>query len=402
MLTKALVERGHDVVLWTSTFEHVQRFHHFTESQVLRVDERTTVNLMSGRGYHHDHAPSRLLHNRETAREFLRMAAESNEPPDLVFAPVPTLELAESSASYAMAHRLPVVIDVRDRWPDVYLAMFPDWMESQARWILRSEFRRAHRIFSRATGITAVSPSFLRWGLAQAKRDMSASDQVFHIGFPDEGFDRESLDAQKRTFMTRYGLSRDDKVIAFAGTFSADRALDKVIEAARHILHRRPSNVWFFIIGDGDGNQRLRDSAKDLPHVVFTGWQDNLSLRALLEMSTVGLAPYTSDALMSLPNKPFEYMAAGLPILSSLKGELEELIHESRIGRQFVAEDPRSLIYEIEWCLSHGSETKQMSRRSRDLYERHFRSEAIYGRLAAFLEGIAASNGQDAESVSGN
>ena len=64
----------------------------------------------------------------------------------------------------------PVVVDVRDRWPDIFVEPLPRPLRAIARLLLLSEFRRARYVFRTATAILAVSDGYLEWGLRQAAR----------------------------------------------------------------------------------------------------------------------------------------------------------------------------------------------------------------------------------------
>ena len=90
-------------------------------------------------------------------------------------------------------------------------------------------------------------------------------------------------------------------------------------------------------------------------------------------MTKVGLVTYSKDAIMSLPNKPFEYMAEGLPLLSSLRGELRDLIEKHRIGRFYEAGNPSSLADGVRWFYNHPEEARQMGKRSFELFSKKFK-----------------------------
>jgi len=87
-------------------------------------------------------------------------------------------------------------------------------------------------------------------------------------------------------------------------------------------------------------------------------------------------------------------MAAGLPQVSSLGGELEALIREHRIGEQYDAGMPRSLQRAI-LALVDAPRAKrlQMRRRARALFQARFDARAIYPRMAGFVERVALSAG---------
>jgi glycosyltransferase involved in cell wall biosynthesis len=185
-----------------------------------------------------------------------------------------------------------------------------------------------------------------------------------------------------------YGIRMNAMVVTFIGTFGASYDLETVIAAAK-ILTACDIPTQIVLAGHGDKATRLQALARGLDNVVFTGWLDQLSMLALLRLSAVGLAAYTNAALQSLPNKPFEYMSAGLPLLSSLQGELETLIRAECIGVQYQAGNVQSLADNIRWLAAHPVERTIMGERARQLLEKRFAAEVIYPQLAAHLQTIA-------------
>jgi glycosyltransferase involved in cell wall biosynthesis len=146
--------------------------------------------------------------------------------------------------------------------------------------------------------------------------------------------------------------------------------------------------IRIVIIGTGKHFKEFNEMAVRLPNVTMTGWLNAHAISPILNHTDVGLAAYAKDALMSLPNKPFEYMAAGLPLLSSLPGELEQLIEEHRIGLNYEAGNPKSLAEGILWFYNHPEETRQMSERSLTLFSTRFRSDIVYKDFSEYLERI--------------
>ena len=82
-------------------------------------------------------------------------------------------------------------------------------------------------------------------------------------------------------------------------------------------------------------------------------------------------------------------MAAGLPLLSSLRGELEDLIRIEQIGLQYQAGKANSLVEQIRWLVTHPAEREDMGLRARRLFEERFSAEVIYPRLVEHLEKVA-------------
>jgi glycosyltransferase involved in cell wall biosynthesis len=296
------------------------------------------------------------------------------------------LELAAEAIRYGRAANVPVIIDVLDIWPDIYLILLPQLLQPFARLLLRPEFEKARRICRQATAITAVSQTYLDWGLAHAGRAHSPFDQVFPLGCTSlDSPGRAEILTRRESIRAQYGASSDALLATFAGTFGVSYDLQTIARAAAMLDKEQGSRVRFVFAGDGDKGAEVRALTQHLTNVLCTGWIQEAPLRELLHVSSVGLASYTEKALQSLPNKPFEYMAAGLPIVSSLRGELETTIHSERIGRHYRAGDASALAEQLRWCSANPEELQAMSVRARQLFERSYETGKIYGRFVEYL-----------------
>lgn len=399
LLANALVNAGHSVELWLPGFEHVHHEHFRKESVAEKINENYTVQYIKGCGYNSDTSFRRLIHNRQVAREFLRLARSRSELPDLIITQVPSLELAEAVVDFAKQKAIPVVVDICDLWPDVYIRLFPRYFHFLYKIIFSSEISRARRIFKNATAITAVSKSYLEWGLKQAKRTATSYDKVFHIGYPATNFVKPAND-KIRLLENKYNFSNEKMIIFFAGTFCSSYDLETVFNSARILLEKKILDVEIIIAGGGGEEDAIRKKIEGLDNVKFVGWLDSSELQIFLSLSTVGLAPYSTEALMSLPNKPFEYMAASLPILSSLKGELEQLINDEVCGKCFTANDAVALAEAIIYFRNNPEITATMGMNGRKAFERNYESGKIYSAFENHIKEI--NDGVRRKKIKGN
>src|SRR5690606_2789684 len=97
--------------------------------------------------------------------------------------------------------------------------------------------------------------------------------------------------------------------------------LGPVLESARRAQAEFGSEVQFVISGDGELGRHWRRRALGLPNVIFTGWIGGDEINWLRDHAAIGFQPYSANASQGLPNKLFEYLSAGIPVLSSLQGE---------------------------------------------------------------------------------
>src|SRR5208282_6384873 len=97
---------------------------------------------------------------------------------------MPTPGLAEGCVEIGLRRALPVIVDVRDIWPETYLSSLPEALKPAARILLRREFARTGWTFRNAAAVTAVSETFLDWALSLADRARTPADAAFPLGYP--------------------------------------------------------------------------------------------------------------------------------------------------------------------------------------------------------------------------
>lgn len=110
-----------------------------------------------------------------------------------------------------------------------------------------------------------------------------------------------------------------------------------------------------------------------------------------MRIAQVGLAPYrsTKDFVISIPNKAIEYMAGGLPVISSLKGTLQELLSKHEAGATYENNNPGSLFSLLCDLYDYPEKLAIMSKNSHALFKERFVAEKVYSNMCEYLEEIA-------------
>jgi glycosyltransferase involved in cell wall biosynthesis len=390
MLAAALGNRGHHVRLYTSTFSHYEKVHLYDGDTESTVDENFTVVFMRSPGYQRNISIGRLWDHRCIARRFAQLARADLDRPDLIFCCLPTLDLAAESVRLGHEWGIPVVIDVRDPWPDVYFRVFPRWAQGPARLLLRPWVAGAESTLSRATGITAVSEQYLAWALQYAGRQKRGSDGVFGLSYTPPQFSAEDRHQAARK-LEAAGVDFSSRLCIFPATLGSSYDIEGVLKCAA-ALAREPRFADVRIVFAGDGDKRSLLEAPGLPaNVLYVGWLGRAEVACLMENAALGLLCSNRQAQLSVPNKVYEYMANGVPMICSIEGEARSIIERHECGIRYPVENVEEMTAAIATLLDDPERRRRAGQNGRRIYNTFYRPEVVYGQLSQHLETLAQS-----------
>jgi glycosyltransferase involved in cell wall biosynthesis len=388
ILSQLMADEGHEVTWWTSSFNHTKRAQRTTEQMAVRVSPNLTIRIVPEPGYSKSVSVRRILSHATCARRFRKMAM-ADPRPDVILVSYPTIELSRAAIRLGKKMDVPVVVDIRDLWPDIFLQIFPRGLRGLGKLCLWPYDYFARQVFRNADAIVAITAGIRDWGLTKAGREPGPLDRDFPFGYAaQEAPDPEATDA--RAFWASRGVTDDNWNICFFGAIGKQTRFEPVIQAARLLQEELPQ-VRFIICGTGEMLPEYEQMAKGLSNVLFPGWVDKNQINTLMALSQMGLTAYPSseDFLLSIPNKPIEYLSAGLPILSNIDGVLGALIRENRVGATYRSSDPSSLIDALGGLIDDPAAVDAMRAASHALFEREFDAQKVYSNYSEYLQSVA-------------
>ena len=377
LVADALVARGCEVTWWTSSFDHNYKRQRYNSDTKISFGERYVLQFLHARSYSSNISLNRLINHHQLGRAFERLANETSaaDRPDVIFATMPIVELAAAASRYGRKHGIPVVIDVRDLHPDIYLTLVPRFARPVAKLALGRMYGELKTSLRLATSIIAIAPSFLRWALRHAGRSATDRDAVFPLAYPEIHASPEDVTAAAQE-LSPLGIRADRKILWYVGTFNRWIDLETPIEAARLLAKRGNDDFQLVISGSGDFDSQWRTLAAGLPNVVFTGWIGVPHIIWLRSIAWAGLAPYRVG-FHTVGNKLFEYMAGGLPILLSIAGDAGAMIKRHDCGLGYEARKPETLVTAIEAMSADGAR-ERMAANSLSAYRENYAAEKVY------------------------
>lgn len=384
-LSRLLAARGHQVTWWVSSFDHFRKKQLVETSKRFEVEPCLTLQFLRGREYRRNVSFSRLVNHWQIAREF-RSVSRAYPQPAIILCSFPTIELSREAVRYGREFGIPVVLDIRDLWPDEMLWRLPKAAQRVGRILLQPLYASARRAMRGASALVAISESFLVWGLELSGRARRPGDAVFPMGYTGT-LDASGVSAAEREQILAKGIDPKKRIFWFAGTFVGNIDLGTVIEAAREL--QDDDDIQFVLTGSGERDQEWRAQAQGLSNVIFSGWAGSGKLAYLASIAWAGLGSYRKGARMSLPNKLFEYMSAGLPVILSLEGDTRELVLGKQIGLAYEAEDVASLVTVVRRLASNAADRNRLSVNARQVYLDRFSPSSIYNQFADYLAAVA-------------
>ena len=385
ILTDKLLERGHSVFLWASTFEHQRKVMISPKDRDFYVSERFTIRVLRGCGYRKNVSIARYIDHQIVALKF-RIQSKKIPKPDVIVASMPDHLLAYEAARYARKNGVPFLVDIRDLWPDIFLDRFRSiGLYGVGKLVLALDFARLTFLLKNADSLVAVSKGYLNWGLNKIGRPESSFDKVFYLGYKNSNA-RNQVNENKSSDVPDWLKGREkQKVFVFIGTFGVSYELELILEAARRFEKSGRTDVCFILAGTGEKSDIIRKKAAGLQNVVLPGWIGEKEINALLQMGFAGLVPCRSVE-NTMPNKPFEYLSAGLPLINSLEGEMAGLIDQYGFGLNYLPGDLDGLCFCIERFASDLFLHDKMSRNASQFFKKYGDADKIYDEYARHIE----------------
>jgi len=376
LLARELAQRGHRVVWWTSRFDHFAKRHHEEPADFVDTGEGYTLGFLDGVGYRRNLSFARQLNHWQIARDFERKARTQDRPAAIVCS-FPPIELSAAVARFADRIGAPLIVDVRDLWPDELRSRIPSMLAPAAAPAIAVMEQSVSRSFASARSLVGVSRQYLIWAAAKAGRPNDDRDQEIPLGYPDH-----PGSAAMRAGRFADG-EKSEVTFLFSGSFNNSVDLPTFIRAFRSL--DRPE-LRAIICGDGEYSESWRALAAGDRRIEFAGWVDAATIREKAALADVGLVCYKAGSHVALPNKLFEYMSFGLPVLNSIPGEASELVQTADIGWNYAAEDGNQLRSVLADAAADQRLRRQKALNSGRLFENSYSSEMVYRSYADHID----------------
>lgn len=308
--------------------------------------------------------------------------------PDLVFATSTPLSVGLPGMKGARHHDVPFVFEIRDLWPELPIAM--GVLKNP---LLKGYARHLERkLYFAAEQVVALSPGI--------------RDGVCSTGYPRKqvtmipnGCDLDLFQPDEAPLSDERFGSDDELRCVFTGAHGLANGLDAVLDAARVLKDRGETGIRLVFIGTGREKPRLVERSQQDGTIEMISWCDPVpkaELAAVLPRMDVGLMILKNVPAFyygTSPNKFFDYISCGIPVLNNYPGWLADMITDHECGRVVPPDDAEAFADALVWFRDHRDELPAMGVRGRKLAEAEFARDKLAGQFVETLEAVH-SNGK--------
>jgi glycosyltransferase involved in cell wall biosynthesis len=301
---------------------------------------------------------------------------------DLVWGTSPPIFQSVTAWVFARLKRVPFLLEVRDLWPTFAIAL---GVLQQPILIRASEWLESF-LYRHADQVLVNSPGFT---------DHLLSRGALHVELVPNGADTSMFDPQAKgkDFQQTHGLA-DRYIALYAGAHGLSNDLGVVLAAAEKLKDR--DDILFVLLGDGKEKPALQAQAREmaLTNLKFIPPISKKEMPGALAAADACIAILKPIPLFATvyPNKVFDYMAAGRPVVLAMEGVIREVIESADSGIAIPPGDPAALAETIVYLAGHHQEGKNMGSRGRKYIENYFDRPAQAAKFAQIIEKMVNLN----------
>jgi glycosyltransferase involved in cell wall biosynthesis len=298
---------------------------------------------------------------------------------DLVWGTSPPIFQGVTAWLLARLKGAAFLFEVRDLWPRFAVAagvLRNRWLIVASEWLERTLARQADCVVVNSPGFVEHMQSL---GARRVELVVNGADPAMFDPASDGGELRRKL-----------GWT-DKFAVLYAGAHGLSNDLEVVLQAARLL---EGTHAQIALVGDGKDKPALQESAGalGLSNVTFMESVPKSRMPQLLAAADACLAILKplAEYKTTYPNKVFDYMAAGRPVILAIDGVIREVVDSAACGVFVKPGDPAALAEAIRTLMADPTLARRMGARGRTYLEQHFSRDPIARSLLAILESMMA------------
>lgn len=330
---KYLAGLGYKVVWWTASFAHHFKKYRSNGWKDLNITEGFDIRLVPTSQYQKNLSLKRLWKDMVFAHNVWKRA-HTEKPPALIICAENPLTMGYPSFRYAYKRNIPIVADQMDIWPEFMVNQVPKKFKGFVDFLLRPFYARRKVDYEKLSGCIALGKNYLEFMLAIAPVLKNRPHVNIYNGIDVVSF-RKIMNINEGIVTNLPEKRRGEVWCVFAGTFGPSYDINTMIACARR-LHHEGAAVRFLFAGSGSETEMVEKASTEIETVHFLGALSVQTLLSVYKMCDIGLCAYSEQSNVDMPDKFYDYCAAGLAVVNSLQQEVRDVILANGVGQQYM------------------------------------------------------------------
>lgn len=333
-IAQEMIKRGHQVVMITSTNNN----HPIPQREVIDGIEVEYVK----NEYSQSFSAFQKIKSFVNFMQLSISKAMKEKNVDMVFATSTPLTVGAVALALKFFKRWPYVFEVRDLWPE-FPIQIGAIKNKLAIWFLR-KFERA--IYKHSEFVVALSPGMMD-GVIAAGTPTNKTCMIPNMSKPDIFFPREV----NVELAQEYGIDRSKFNIIHSGSMGVANGLDYVIRTALLLKEQHINDVQFIFLGGGSTLPALQKQVKELSldNVKFISSKPSYLAAEIMNCCDASLTSFKDLPILytNSPNKLFDSLSAGKPIIVNSAGWTKDLVEKDDCGFYVDPQNPQDFVDKI-------------------------------------------------------
>jgi glycosyltransferase involved in cell wall biosynthesis len=288
-----------------------------------------------------------------------------------------TVGLPGLVAKYLRRRKL--VFEVRDLWPDgaIELGLLNNkWLQKLAYWFEKKCYKAADLIVTLSPGMQhEIIEKHHHKNVISVTN--SANIELFAT---IQDFPAEITSFKKR----KYAL--------YTGNIGMVNNVEWMFEAAKILGHLGRNDIQIVWIGDGQLKQKLakRKEIEGVDNLIFMDLMPKNKLVPIVQNALVCLAPLKDTKVLntSSPNKFFESLAAGVPVIQTTNGWMKDFVEEHEVGFTVDPNNAEALAEKLVALVDNPEQLVKMGLKAANIAKKEFDKTILAEKMLCAIENI--------------
>src|SRR5690554_884930 len=371
-IAQELIKNGHEVTMITADPQAKQK------RREIVIDEIKVVYLQE--------AYSQNMSISTRLKAFLGFVwksineARKHKNIDLVIATSTPLTVGITALYMKWFKKTPYIFEVRDLWPEVPIQMGAfksPLIVKPTRWFEKTIYKNAKHVIALSPGMQDGVIKYIPKEKTSMIPNMSKIDEFW--------LRNKNIELEQKL-----GLNPNSFKIIHFGSLGLANGVETIIESAK--LLRDDDTIEFLFVGGGSTEDKLIKECQkyQLNNVKFLGRFPMKDISEIVNISDVSIVSFKDLPILytNSPNKLFDSLSAGKPIIVNSAGWTKDMVEEYNCGYYVKPNQPKELVDKILFLKDHPEAAEEMGKNSRKLAETVYDKSILCKQFVETVENI--------------